>query len=297
VSCAQRRDDVLLLAAGLLEEPEAAALRAHLAAGCRACAAHLAEARAVEAALALAGADGAPSPDLRAELRRRAAGADGAGAPALGERRGRSARIGRFALAAGLAAAAAAPLGWLAAGLRHGAVLDAQATAVAELRERSAGLEAELAEAREEQEEIDAELGELEARSRGVESDLKRAERQVAMLSHPGLVTLDLVGTTQPDARARVFWEWDDYYCYLRAEGLRAVEPPAVYALWLDTESGGRILAGTFAPPADGPTTLWVQLPRDMGKAVAAAITLEPEAPGPSPAGPVQLRSASAGRS
>jgi hypothetical protein len=292
MSCAERRDGVLLLAAGLLEEEEAAAaLRAHLATGCVECAAHLAEARALDAALALA-ATGEPVPRaLREELLRRAGpAADPARAPA---RRAQPGRIGRLALAAGLAAAIAAPLGWLLASRRHASERDAQAAALAEIRTRTAALEEELAEAREEQEELDSELGDLEVRSRGLESDLKRAERQVAMLSHPGLVTLELQGTRSPQARARVFWEWDDYYCYLRAEGLEAVEPPAIYALWLDTEGGNRILAGTFAPEAEGRATLWVQLPRDMGKAVSAAITREPAAPGASPAGPVELQSGS----
>ena len=211
MSCEARRDPVLLLAFGLLEDAEAEELRTHLAGGCPECARHLAEARGLRAA--------------------------------------------------------------------------------------SGALEDQLAELREEQEALDEELAEIEARSRTMESDLERSQRQVAMLVDPGLVTLDLGPTSaQSEARARVFWEWDDYYCYLDAEGLGDVAPPAVYALWLDTEGGNRVLAGTFAP-AEGRATLWVQLPRDMGRAVAAQITLEPEAPGPSPAGPVQLRSASPSRS
>jgi hypothetical protein len=197
----------------------------------------------------------------------------------------------RLALAAALAALVAAPLGWLAASRRQGAERAHHAAALAALQEQSAGLERDLAGARDEQRETDDELAELEARARGLESDLKRAERQVALLGAPGTVTMELAGTAQPEAHARVFWDWDDYYCYLKAEGLAPAAAPNVYALWLGTERGDRILAGTFVPRAGGEGTLWVQLPRDMGRAVSAAITLEPGAPGPIPAGPEQLRS------
>jgi hypothetical protein len=288
VSCDGRRDAVLLFAAGLLEEPEAAELRGHLEGGCVACARHLCEARAVENALALAAGDEPLAPALRSELLRRIHRVPRLAVPSV--RRARP-RYVPLALAAGLAAAVAAPLGWLLAFERGEALVADRDAQLSELRAKQGELEQELASAREAEEELDGELAEVEARSRALESDLKRAQRQVAMLAHPGLVTLDLSGTAQPAAHARVYWEWDDYYCYLQADGLGALEAPRVYALWLDTEKGDRILAGTFAPE-DGKATLWVQLPRDMGRAVSAEVTLEPEAPGPSPVGPSQLRSA-----
>jgi hypothetical protein len=290
LSCEDRRDPVLLFAFGLLEEPEAAELRAHLAGGCAACTAHLAEARGLRAAIDLASGEEEPPAALRAALLRRidrvprlAAG------PAA--RSGALQRLAPLALAAGVATLVAAPIGWLLSQSRARGELAAGAAELVALRETSSDLERRLEEVGEEQEELDEELAEIEARSRTLESDLERARRQVAMLVDPGLVTLDLGPTgAQSGARARVFWEWHDYYCYLDANGLPDVKAPAVYALWLDTEGGNRILAGTFAP-AEGHATLWVQLPRDMGRAVAAEVTLEPEAPGPSPAGPVQLRS------
>ena len=295
MSCDARRDAVLLFANGLLEEPEAAELRAHLAGGCAACAAHFGEARAVEAALALAAPGAEPLPTLRAELLRRIGRV-----PRLAPRAGRRSQRGGFlplALAAGLAALLAAPLGWLAAFLRYDALFAERGARLAVLEERQSSLEHDLGEARADHDELDGELAELEAHSRTLESDLKRAQRQVAMLVEPDLVTLDLLPAgSQSEARARVFWEWDDYYCYLHAEGLSPAQAPAVYALWLDTEGGNRILAGTFAPE-DGRASLWVQLPRDMGKAVSARVTLEPEAPGPSPVGSLELSSGPARRS
>lgn len=289
MSCDARRDALLLFGSGLLDEAEASELRAHLAGGCAACARHLAEARDVEAALALAAPDQRPLPALRAELLRRIDRV-----PRLAPRSGRRRAWRGFApiaLAAGLAALLAAPVGWLAAALHYDARSAERRAAIAALQERQSALEQELAETRAEYDELDQEVGEIEAHSRIVESDLERAQRQVAMLIQPDLVTLDLRPTSAgSEARARVFWEWDDYYCYLHAEGLGAARAPQVYALWLDTERSGRILAGTFVPE-DGRATLWVQLPRDIGRAQSALVTLEPEAPGASPAGPIQLTS------
>jgi hypothetical protein len=284
---------VLLFGAGLLEEPEAAELRAHLAAGCAECAAHLDEARAVEAALALAAPEAEPLPALRSELLRRIGRV-----PRLAPRAPRRASFARrfvpSALAAGLASLLAAPLGWFAASLHYETRSAARTAQLNALQERQSALEQELAETRADYDDLDGEIAEMEARSRTLESDLERAQRQVAMLTDAGLVTLDLRPVRAgSEARARVFWEWDDYYCYLHAEGLGAAQPPQVYALWLDTEKSGRILAGTFAPE-EGRATLWVQLPRDIGRALGAHVTLEPEAPGPSPGGAMELSSGSA---
>jgi hypothetical protein len=282
MTCAERRDAILLFSAGVLDEAEAVELRAHLETGCAACAAHLADAREIEYALAGA-APGAAAPHLRGELLRRIDRLPQQSARTRPRPAARAPRrLAPLALAAGLGAAIAAPVAWWLASERH----------AARFAEREAALEAELTEAREELAETEDELSEIEARERRVESDLERAHRQVAMLSELSLVTLDLkpVRGLPKEAQARVFWEWDDYYCYLHAEGLPAQDAPSVYALWLDTEGGNRILAGTFSVEA-GQGTLWVQLPRDMGRAVHAEITLEPGLPGATPSGTVQLTS------
>ena len=281
MTCAERRDAILLLSAGVLDEPEAAELRAHLENGCDVCAGHLAEARELEYALAHAAPGGSAAPHLRGELLRRIDRVPQQPA-ALRTRARAPRRLLPLALAAGLGAVVAAPLAWWLASQRH----------AAHFAERTAALEEELAAVREELAEQEEELSEIEARERRVESDLERAHRQVTMLSDMSLVTLDLkpVAGIPSKGQARVFWEWDDYYCYLHAEGLRETDAPAVYALWLDTEGGNRILAGTFSME-NGEGTLWVQLPRDMGRAVHAEVTLEPAMPGPNPAGAVQLSS------
>jgi hypothetical protein len=280
MTCEERRDAVFLFAAGLLDEAEAAELRAHLENGCAECARHLCEARQVENALALAAPDEAGARDLRGELLRRIDRLPHQTAAPRVARARRS--LLPLALAAGLGGAIAAPIGFWAASQRSAATL----------AERSAAFESELADLRGEMAEQEEELAEIEARSRILESDLERASRQVSMLSDMGLVTLDLRPAAGSDrtAHARVFWEWADYYCYFHVTGLPSPDAPAVYALWLGTEGGNRILAGTFATE-NGEGTLWVQLPRDMGRAVHAEVTLEPALPGPRPAGAVQLTS------
>lgn len=286
MSCEERRDAVLLLAAGLLGDAEAAELRAHFAGGCPACAAHLAEARAVQAALDLAAGGPVPVPALRGELLRRIHRV-----PSSAPARPRAFPLERLAIAAGLGALLAAPIGWYAASHRYAPLLQAKDAELGQAHQKEAALEQEIDETRTDRDEVDGELAEMEAHSRIVESDLKRTQRQVSLLADAKVVSLDLRGTpAQPGAHARVFWRWDDYYCYLHAEQLGPLAAPSVYALWIDTERGNRILAGTFAPE-DGEATLWVQLPRDIGRAVRAEITLEPGAPGPKPAGPPQLSS------
>jgi hypothetical protein len=285
MTCADRRDAILLFAAGVLDEAPAAELRQHLENGCAECARHLCEARSLESALALATPEASGGRDLRAELVRRIDRVPRQSVAPARPRAGGRRSVAPLALAAGLGALLAGPAGYWLATERH-------APLVAERTEALARSESELAELRAEMAEQEDELAENEAAARILESDLERAHRQVGMLSEFGLVTLDLapVQGLPREAHARVFWEWDEYYCYLRAENLKPPDAPAVYALWLDTEGGNRILAGTFSVE-DGAGTLWVQLPRDMGRAVHAEITLEPEPPGPNPAGSVQLTS------
>ena len=279
MTCDERRDAVLLFAAGLLDEAEAAPLRAHLASGCEACARELALARQVENALALA----APDDGRAARAARGAAAAHPARSAPDGE--------GSGARAAELASPRAR-CGPRRGARRAGRVLARVDPSRGDPRGAHRSARRRSRRRAEEMAEQEEELAELEATSRILESDLERAHRQVAMLSELTLVTLDLKPAMGIDrtAQARVFWEWDDYYCYLHAEGLRAADAPAVYALWLETEDGNRVLAGTFSTEG-GHGTLWVQLPRDMGRAVRAQVTLEPAPPGPTPAGAVQLTS------
>jgi hypothetical protein len=277
VSCESRRDAILLLGAGLLDGEEADELRAHLRTGCPECAEHVAEARDLDRLLLEATPSVAPDPELRARLLRRVGRAPAA--PSRGPGR----RLAPLALAAAIGAVLAGVPAWLLA-RRAG---DARVAEIAALRDATLSERDEL---RSERDELREELERTDDEMLESEEELQASRDQVAMLRAPGLQVLDLVGTAaQPKAHARVFWNWEDYLCYLHATGLEAPAEGSVYALWLDTAARGRVLAGTFRPERGGVATLWVQLPRDSGEARGAEITLEAAEPEGEPAGPVQL--------
>jgi hypothetical protein len=287
VSCDGRRDEILLLSAGLLEGSEAADLRAHLRAGCAACARSAREALELDSALLL-GAPVEVAPErLRAEVLALATSHGAAAAP-----RPATAPFSRMLLAAGVGALiAGTPALFLAL---RGAQEERALVVAAE--ERARALDATLAELRveyadllAEREELDSELAETDDELTDLRRGVDDARDQIAMLRRDDTHILAMNGTeAQPGAKARMFWNWDDYYCYMHVTGLAPRTDGAVYAVWLDTSEGGRILAGTLTPER-GEAELWVQLPRDIGQARGALVTLEPGGPGQEPTGAVQL--------
>ena len=74
MSCEERRDPILLLAFGELEAGEAETLRTHLASGCAACTAHLAQARELALDLLLAPDPAQPPEAFESRLRARLEG-------------------------------------------------------------------------------------------------------------------------------------------------------------------------------------------------------------------------------
>lgn len=281
-----RRDELLLYAAGGLSETERADLEAHLR-GCARCEAELAAAHEVALDLALSAGPVEPPPAVKARLLarvRRGGDARAAGGP--------PARVvpparRRALAAAGLAAALAATL---AAGLVDrfaAAPLRARASA---LEERARRLGEELDARTAEREELRAQLAAQDAEIGGLEEALEAGDELIRFLRTPGLQAVELAGTArQPDARARVFWAWDDYACHLHAEGLRPPAPGRVYALWIHTEDGGTTRVGTFAPDARGEGALFARLPRDAGRVVRASVTEEASDAGEAPSGALHL--------
>lgn len=191
---------------------------------------------------------------------------------------------------------------WRAAALAAGAVvaLLSGVSTWAYLRERVVSplerraVEADLAleQASVERGELDAALSEQDEELAGLEAALERAQEQIVLLRSPGLQSVALRGTgPQPRAEARVFWEWEDYTCYLYARELRPPEADHVFALWLYNEAGRAVRAGTFSPDAGGEATLFVKLPRDTGRVVRSLVTEEPVDLGDQPSGTVILAS------
>lgn len=275
---ADERDDLLFLyAAGALEGDERDEVESWLGHADEADRAALEQVELEVAALARLLAPVAPDPAVGERLRRRVGAAPQTGGASAATS---SAGWGRMALAAGLAALVAGGVG-LAAGR-----LQAERAAFA----RMTALEAELAEALDERDEIDEELAEQEAAFRQLEGEQVMARKTIDTLSAEHTEALALVGTpARPDARARVYWDWDTWYCYLRAEGL-STDPDGVYALWLFTDDGDVIGVGAFSPDAKGRATLIAPVPHDVGHVIRAGVSIEPDdLLGPGPRGDVVL--------
>ena len=119
--------------------------------------------------------------------------------------------------------------------------------------------------------------------------------QRVELLRSPRLIAVDLVATAaQPDAQARIFWDVEDYRCYLHAVGLRPPQSGHALVLWVTDESGRVIRAGRVEPAGGGEAGVFVALPRDSGRMVRAtvteeAVTEEADAASDRPSGVVQL--------
>lgn len=269
----EREDLLFLFAAGALEGDERDEVEDWLARADDAGRAALARVEEEIAQLARLVPPLAPPPAIAERLRRRiVSDRSSPRAPAGG--------WGRLLLAAGLAALLAGGPG-LFAGRR---------LAELEALPRIQALEAELADAIAERDALDEEIAVQEAAFRALESDFVLARKTIETLSAEHTEALAMVGTpARPQARARVYWDWDSWYCYLRAEGLSS-DPGGVYALWLFTDDGDVIGVGAFEPDAEGRATLVAPVPHDIGHVVRAGVSIEPDDRlGPGPRGEVVL--------
>jgi len=283
VSCEERAPDIFLYAAGVLEGEEAQEMAAHLRGGCQRCEAEFAEAEARLSKLYASLDAVEPSDVVRARLLARVA-EEPAASPA---RRGARSGWARLALAAGLAAAVAAGL---TAALMDRFAAEPLRTEIARLESESDSLLA----ARQDLEERIAELQEMQAEQDSELADLEEAlelhEQLAVLLRAPDLQVLALAAAgTQTGAWARIFWEWEDYSCYLHAMGLAAPPEGRVYVLWLLTEDGSWVRAGELALVGAGEANFFTRLPRDTGRVRRAQITLELPAEVDEPSGAVQL--------
>ena len=277
-----RRDELLLYAAGALEGAERESLEAHLRSGCALCAADLSAAEAVVTELALSPSPAEPPPEVRTRLLARVAQSSGA--------RARTRIRAGHLLAAGLAAVATAGIG-VALVERHVA---------APLRERASTLEeqvrvstGELGELGAERDELRAQLAEQDEELAALEETVENNAELLRFLRTPGLHSVALAATDrQPNATARVYWEWEDYACHLHASGLRPPAAERVYVLWLYTEDGGTIRVGTFLPDREGVANLFARLPRSVGRVVRTTVTEEAIGAVELPSGAIQLAAA-----
>ncbi len=290
MTCAERREPILLLAGGVLDPPERAELDDHLATGCPACEDALVRAQEDLAALALSLDPVAPPERVKDRLLARAREEAPVAAPGRSRAHHPRARVRdgrlRWAAALGAASLAAAVLAGVAVWsfavrplATERARLAAQYAALVDEHEQAKD---ELEAARADLEEQDAELAELEAR---VEHD----SEVLRLVAAPQVITIDLAAAGESsDARGRVFWD-EDYHCYFRARGLDPLPPDQKYVLWMLAPDDRVHAAGVLEPDANGEATVYTRLPKDFRPVLRTLVTAEADPPAERPAGTIVL--------
>ena len=103
------------------------------------------------------------------------------------------------------------------------------------------------------------------------------AQSAVAVLAAPDLARIDLAGQpAAPSASARAFWSRSRGLVFT-ASNLPAPPPGRAYQLWVLTKQPAPISAGMMKPDASGRVNVRFDMPADLPRPVALAVTLEPE--------------------
>ena len=257
--CEEIRELLPFHALGSLEEPEAAAVRAHLDAGCPNCAAELAGLGATLAELPFA----LPAEDAPARVKSRLLAAVHEERAESGPLPSPSAR-GLWVRAVPLAAAAS-----LVAAVLTGAIVT-----------RSFGRQTEA---------LRSQVRFQKERLAALEEQSRRTRDTILLLRSPGSKVIDLQGQEESaDSAARVFWDRRRGKWTLYADRLPPAGAGRTYQLWLVTDQA-KISAGTFDPSTGEEATGDVTVPPEAGVVVAAAVTPEPEGGSPQPTGKILL--------
>jgi anti-sigma-K factor RskA len=260
VSCAERKDLILLYAFDQLERDEAAALTAHLRSGCPTCTGELAAARAIAGMTGLAAAPVAPSAAVRERVVAAARSRGAAPAPKAGDvpDQQRGPRWPGFAATA-----------LLAAGLTGIAILIPFRRDVVRLR---------------------SEVREAHREAAASAARAATAEATLTAIGSPAtrVIAMGPAGP-QPDAAARIFWDesrasWRVFFTHMKTSA-----PGRTYQLWFITPDQRKISAGTFDVGGSGEASLAVDIPRGLGAIALAAVTEEPDGGVPQPTGAIQL--------
>ena len=138
------------------------------------------------------------------------------------------------------------------------------------LRDQVSTLESRLRDAT-----LRAEAGERQVAE--VRRTVFEAQSQVAVLAAPDLARIDLAGQpAAPGAAARAFWSRSCGLVFT-ASNLPTPPPGRAYQLWVITAQPAPISAGMLRPDAGGRVPARFDMPSDLPRPVAIAVTLEPE--------------------
>ena len=240
---------------GALTSAERPAFEAHVAT-CEVCAAEVRSLTPVAAALAQLPDKAKPGSEVRARLLAAVAASDGS----RSSRRRSAGNLNWMALAAALALAVA--LGAYAG----------------QLRGRVSTLESRLRDAT-----LRAEAGERQVAE--IRRTAFEAQSQVAVLAAPDLARIDLAGQpAAPSASARAFWSRSRGLVFT-ALNLPKPPPGRAYQLWVVTTAPAPFSAGMLTLDGTGRVNARFDMPSDLARPVAIAVTLEPEGGVPSPTG------------
>ena len=260
MSCAERRDAILLYAFDQLEAEDAAPLVAHLRSGCPTCIGELAAARTIAGELALTAPAVVPSSAVRDRVlaATKSAASGPAGAPMATTATRRGARWPALATTA-----------LLAAGITGIAIL---------------------VPARQEVELLRTALTAAQDAARASQVRAASAEQKLRALGAPATRVFAMgPAGPQPEATARIFWDESRGTWQVFFSKMKPTVPGRTYQLWFITPDQAKVSAGIFAVDEAGNASIDVPVPKDLGAIALAAVTEEPEGGVPQPTGAIQL--------
>jgi hypothetical protein len=250
-----------LVAAGAATPEEKRILKAHLIAGCDACAPYLSDMRETAAMMAHSLPPIAPPPSVRSRLLH-AIAEEAAVSPILinapvQPKTEAAPAAFRFSWFGGL--------GWAFAGLLAIVLLGNNS------KEKVAQLESQIAE---------------------FHLTVAEQERAMAFMTARQTQFVAMQGLeVSPDARAKAFWNPETNAGLLMTFGLPPLPEGKVYQLWAIQEAAPPIDAGTFSLDAKGVGTLQIKAIPDLHQPVALfAITIEPAGGSSGPTGAMYLK-------
>ncbi len=261
----ERRDELLLYAAGVLDQAERQAVLTYLEEGGPRAAGELAEAEAVVAEIGLSLDPVVPPERVKQGLMRRIREAAprplrSSVSPA-GRPPGRGRRPATVWLRAGLGGVAAALLITLGV---HVSLMSHLHDVEAVLEQRNAQL-----------------------------VTLQVTEAALSVIRASQLPTVRVIELEGPALRTsgfgRMYQDWQSGACYLYVRGMRS-PGRGVYTVWFTNVDGNLVSGGQLEVAENGEASFFTRLPRDIDVAAPVLVTLEPNRRGHQPTGTPQLR-------